>query len=613
MAMIRFFVVGTDRYFHNGIFLLSGMAWLGCVSAGVFNSYLLYCLPFFFFYFFRNVRYEPEPIDLYTVGVGFFVLVLFIPLKFLSLQSQSLNEVVCSHADDFYYIQNTILIEKFRLEASLGNLSEVLLGIPYSYSLYHYFEFYITIFFHLFIPDTVYKIYHFSLWPVIHVFGVVFLYAFLKQSVGMKPILIALSTLVLFLTLRYVFADEALFAWLGISDQHISFFKNYSNSHTMSFWAGMKNSLALICLLPVVAYARSGAWLRAGIFACMAILVTVIAAPVAVAIPVLGFVQKERPNWLRLAAFSLLAVAVGFGFGFQSNVISLTNQIFENYYWTHLPFAVLVLLHKPGQPMSWLLYLSLVLFPFIFIQHQWGFKIFLFALIVSIGTNWRKVVNLHYLFVYSAFLAVYILQLILRPINFEFGQIYFNYFFILVVVLFSETIISRLRRFQNSYFVPFFLVTYLFLISIPPLFYDNKIPNHTEKVSTEGLVNGQQKIAVSIAEFVHAPYLFQDVLGDHLLATTNDFIICHGGFEFLSLVQRSELQKLNRVSKTNYFFNQAVNISGPQFYYDLIRNGKINCLLIENKGIFAGYRSYFKSKAKRVQFEPLRNYFIYFF
>lgn len=568
--------------------------------------------------------------DLWPVA-GFSAFGLFLAaLRFYILWQPGQNQFLCTHHDDYSYIQQINLLALTGKESHFAELTRLAFGMEYRFSLYHLIEFYLVLLFKGLAPSATYSWFHFFLKPIFSAWAAFSLYVY-ARSVSAKAInSLALGGLVVlvFSSLRFNLLDEYV--------QHIGsaaywksvFFQNYYFAAPLSYHVSYKISIALIFLLPLAVGLFELSFAQLIVFLLAATAASVGLLPMAMAL----IAGKAAIHWvglqvyIRLIGVGLMALFLlmplapgadhsGYLKGLYASGFYLFNLVFENHYW--LLFWGFLGLIAAGRGLSLRVKLGFILlFPLVYFSPGFLFKLFAFGSLGLTGYSlfrnkaWQKSS------VFLVFIpALAALGMLMPWVSFlpNVQQIFTNLIFtalaLLVLEVFGWKAVSLDWR-HSWWIFPVF-----FGIQIPALLYDNRTPLHEENIPEEVFRQPcfEKKMVrvLSISAYAKFPAIDEYMLGHGLLNRKSNVVISLAGPEQfdsaqIAVFKQSPLWKpISRIPYFDAYFQNGDDLKS------FIKKHEVDFLLVEDSPAFDQTRAICDSLAKAKWKEPARNYWIF--
>jgi hypothetical protein len=479
-------------------------------------------------------------------------LILFL-VRFYVLYNFESERFMCAFHDDYSYIMQINLLQINGSESTFWELIRGAFGMDYQYAFYHFSEFYIILLFQKVFGGNSYSWFNIFLKVFLSFLAIFSTAMFFRQQfkVRYRFYEVLLLVVLFYTTLRFNLIDDFLQSIFSSEYLKAVFFQNYYFPSPLAYHVSYKISIAFIFLIPLVyCLMEEKISLRGYLsFAGLASFVTVAIIPISGVIGALHLLKKSRfqafrPHLILLGVFIFHSTAYflnsqssGSGFLRYSfdTAFSGFNLIFENYFWHLFYFGILLLFFSGKSVKIKILFAGILCFPVIYFYPSLLFKVyFVFILFTMV-----YLLRYHGLFnsffnseVIPSLVVLYFLTRIFPGIA-NLNQVYSNYLFpIISFVLLYQLFISGLELRKTGVCFVLFAV---FLINLPAVAYDNRVPLHEEKIPEaffeEKIFKSDVVRILSVNSYPSIPFLHRHLLGHGILNRLDNVVIANGGLE----------------------------------------------------------------------------------
>jgi hypothetical protein len=516
-----------------------------------------------------------------------------------------------THHDDYSYINLVNLIQFTGKESLFTELNRVVHGLDGEFKFYHYFEFYLIAIIQKIGGRANYLNYHFFLVPILQTLAFAQFHQFVRLKTGISSWVLFSFSLLLFSSMRYFCVDEWLNAFLGWKYFKGVFFQNYSYPHPLSFFFGYKLCLAFIFVLPFLYFQDLGKKTQAAFFIGLSSMVSIALLPLVFGSFILSQLSRFIPpksafylaSGLLLVSLSLLwsadfSVTVDLS-AVPGRIQKLVNLLFENYFLVIALTALVVIIKSKLSNRIFLA--GLPLFPLVYLAHGILFKLYLLylvALAIYFLAKSQKSTGWEFIFKpqYTAMIGLFVIVPIFNSVA-DFGQIFFNLVFLMLLVFILDFLSSAKVGFSSSAGGLFFGLFLVF--NLPAIRFDRSMPVKDERIPNLEVFDPEKQKGpvrvLSIARYRHLPYLYHDILGNAILNHYNHVFISPGGLEFIDSTGIQNLKNSGHwtyVNRIPYFeYMQSHPEPGPLALLHYVEKYSINALCVENDSVFKEYIS----------------------
>ncbi len=589
------------------------LGFLGCVATTSFQSPLFYVtLLFFAFFLFRNKpTFKASLSEYYLIPLY----ILFFLVKFIPLFNFDTGILLCSHSDDYCYIQQTTMLMDKKVELPYYNIVNQYFGADNQFGLYHYFEFYVLSFLKLVTGFSLYHLYHFVLWPFCQVCGFYAVMRFFSSCYRKATRIDYFFMLTIFSTLRFTVADEIINSVIDSDFLKVSFFQNYSFSHPLSFWGGLKNVLTFIFIFPLLELVWDKKWAGSMVLLLLNISVSIVHGPIcALIIFTFRFIDvtgKKVATVLSVLLFVASQAFIVFKFHYAPSLLILSNfnGLFENYF--GLLFAALVFFFCNRGFNSNGLLTGFLAYPLIYFRHGWFFKLFLVYLGFFIYAYRQTIASFKAYPFLPIFLVISAFAGIAGMYVTDAGQFRHNFNFIFALVLFCEVLVRFRTDLKPNYFQISALTIFLPLCYYS-LYVDHQRPLHAEEKSTLQLPKNKILKAFCLPVYDNIPYHYQNLLGNTLMNEQDNIVVLPGGFEKLNPRELIKLEQSGRIDENIYYkFWKSGKYGSDGIAADFARLHDVDLVLIDSSAVYKQEINYFSKNSKESFFEKNKKYYIF--
>ena len=168
---------------------------LACKTVGVLNSLtipmIVLCIGMLHHFFKNSSTLQPLKNIFYEI-----IFVVFnIILRFITFYDLKNKSFLTEYKDTYVYVDQLFYLEKYGIETSYPQMESLSTGQSFSINIYHYLEYYLAVFFKIFISRPNYQILFFCALPLIISICQILIFRYIRYNSKIKSLYICLAIL----------------------------------------------------------------------------------------------------------------------------------------------------------------------------------------------------------------------------------------------------------------------------------------------------------------------------------------------------------------------------------------------------------------------------------